>query len=45
MEMEKSTVVPSTGKFMETIFWDARGIFVIDYLNKEKTINSEYYEN
>ena len=30
---------------MELDFWDARGIIFIDYLQKGKQINSEYYAN
>lgn len=33
----------SAGKVMATIFWDARGIIFIDYLEKGKTITGEYY--
>ena len=28
---------------MATLFWDAHGILFIDYLEKGKTINSDYY--
>ena len=28
---------------MASIFWDAHGILLIDYLGKCKTINSDYY--
>lgn len=31
------------GKVMASVFWDAHGILFIDYLEKGKTINSEYY--
>jgi hypothetical protein len=30
-------------KVMASVFWDARGIIFIDYLEKGQTINSEYY--
>ncbi|KAK2581556.1 hypothetical protein KPH14_005207 [Odynerus spinipes] len=33
----------SAGKVMASVFWDAHGILFIDYLEKGKTINSEYY--
>ncbi|KAF7277039.1 hypothetical protein GWI33_009508 [Rhynchophorus ferrugineus] len=33
----------SAGKFMASIFWDAHGIIFIDYLEKRRTINSDYY--
>ena len=35
----------SANKVMATVFWDARGIIHIDYLQKGKTINGEYYPN
>ena len=31
------------GKVMASVFWDANGIFFIDYLQKGKTISSDYY--
>lgn len=30
---------------MASVFWDAKGILLIDYLEKGKTINGEYYVN
>ena len=33
----------SAKKVMASVFWDAKGILLIDYLKKGKTINSEYY--
>ncbi|XP_012564110.2 histone-lysine N-methyltransferase SETMAR-like [Hydra vulgaris] len=33
----------SAGKVMASVFWDTHGIIFIDYLEKEKTINSDYY--
>lgn len=32
-------------KVMASVFWDAHGILLIDYLPKGKTINGEYYSN
>jgi hypothetical protein len=32
----------SAGKVMESVFWDARSILFIDYLEKGQTINSAY---
>ena len=32
-------------KVMATVFWDARGVMHIDYLQKGRTINGEYYTN
>ena len=33
----------SAGKVLASVFWDVQGIVFIDYLEKERTINSEYY--
>ena len=33
----------SAGKVMASIFWKVRGISFINYLEKERTINSEYF--
>ena len=33
----------SAGKVLASIFWDARGIIFIDYLEKGKTVTGEYY--
>lgn len=33
----------SAGKVLASIFWDVRGIIMIDYLEHGKTINKEYY--
>jgi hypothetical protein len=35
----------SAGKVMASFFWDAKGILLIDYLQKGKIINGEYYAN
>ena len=40
---KKVKVVSSAGKVMASVFWDAKGIVFIDYLQKGKTINGEYY--
>jgi len=40
---KKAKTVKSAGKVMATVFWDARGIIHIDYLEKSKTITGEYY--
>ena len=40
---KKAKVVPSTEKVMASVFWDAKGIVFINYLQKSKTINGEYY--
>ena len=33
----------SAGKVMACVFWDARGIIYIDYLEKGRTITGVYY--
>ena len=40
---KKAKVVSFAGKMMVSVFWDAKGIAYIDYLQKGKTINGEYY--
>lgn len=40
---KKAKSVLSAGKVMATVFWDARGIIYIDYLEKGRTINGPYY--
>jgi histone-lysine N-methyltransferase SETMAR len=42
---KKTRSVPSAGKVMALVFWDAEGILFIDYLEKDKTITVEYYSN
>lgn len=41
----KAKVVPSAGKIMASVFWDAKGVILIDYLPKGQTINGPYYAN
>lgn len=36
---------PTAGKIMGTIFWDSRGIIMIDYLEDARTITGDYYAN
>jgi len=36
---------PSTVKIMATIFWDSRGVLLIDYLLDKTTMNEQYYAN
>ena len=36
-------MLTSAGKVLSSVFWDAQGILFIDYLEKGRTINSEYY--
>ena len=33
----------SAGKVLASVFWDAQGILLIDYLEKGRTIISDYY--
>ena len=33
----------SAGKVLASVFWDVQGILFIDFLEKGRTINSEYY--
>ena len=39
---KKTKTVPSAGKVMASVFWDADGILLIDYLQKGQTINGTY---
>jgi [histone H3]-lysine36 N-dimethyltransferase SETMAR len=39
----KFKVVPSAGKIMLSVFWDAQGIILTDYLQKGATITGNYY--
>lgn len=40
---KKFCVQKSAGKVMATVFWDAEGIIMVDYLEKGKTVSGEYY--
>ncbi|XP_033229681.1 uncharacterized protein LOC117181226 [Belonocnema kinseyi] len=40
---KKAKVGLSANKVMPTVFWKARGIIHIDYLQKGKTINGQYF--
>ena len=42
---KKAKVVSSAGKVMVSVFWDAKGVVFVDYLEKGQTINGEYYSN
>jgi hypothetical protein len=42
---EKTRSVPSTGRVMALVFWDAESILFVDYLEKGKTITGDYYPN
>jgi histone-lysine N-methyltransferase SETMAR len=41
----KTRSVPSAGKVMALVFWDAEGNLFIDYIENAKTITEEYYSN
>ena len=36
---------PSAGKAMATVFWDAQGVIILDFLAKKSTITGAYYAN
>ncbi|XP_055384278.1 uncharacterized protein LOC129613955 [Condylostylus longicornis] len=42
---KKAKTTLSAGKVMASVSWDARDISFVDYLQKGKTINGEYYAN
>lgn len=42
---KEAKTIPSAGKVMASVFWDAKGILLVDYLEKGKTVTGEYYVN
>lgn len=40
---KKFKVTPSAGKVMASIFWDSRGVLLIDYLERGHTVTAERY--
>ena len=42
---KKFKMQPSAGKVMATVFWDAKGIIMLDFLPKRSTITRVYYAN
>ena len=36
---------PSAGKVMATVFWDEKGVIMLDFLPKRSTITGVYYAN
>ena len=42
---KKFKTQPSAGKVMATIFWDAKGLIMLDFLPKRSTITGGYYAN
>lgn len=39
----KAKVTHSAGKVMATIFWDSKGIILMDFLQKGQTVTGQYY--
>lgn len=39
----KFTTLPSAGKLIATIFWDSKGLLLIDYLPSKTKMNAQYY--
>ena len=42
---KKFKTQPSAGKVMATVFWDAKGVILLDFLPKRNTITGVYYAN
>ena len=42
---KKFTKEPSAGKVMATVFWDAKGVIMLDFLPKRSTITGVYFAN
>ena len=42
---KKFKTQPSAGKVMATVFWDAHGVIMLDFLAKKSTITGAYYAN
>ena len=42
---KKFKTQPSAGKVMATVFWDAQGVILLDFLAKKSTITVAYYAN
>ena len=42
---KKFKTQPSAGKVMATVFWDAQGVIMFDFLAKKSTITGAYYAN
>ena len=40
-----SKMQPSAGKVMANVFWDAKGVIILDFLPKRSTITGVYYAN
>ena len=44
-EAKEFKMQPSASKVMATVFWDAKGIIMLDFLPKRSTITAMYYAN
>ena len=42
---KKFKTQPSAGKVMATVFWDAQGVIMLDFLAKKSTTTGAYYAN
>ncbi|XP_017794503.1 PREDICTED: uncharacterized protein LOC108576094 [Habropoda laboriosa] len=42
---KKAKSILSAGKVMASIFWDAKGILLVNYLPRGRTITGQYYSN
>ena len=42
---KKFKTKPSAGKVMATVFWDAKGVIMLDFLPKRSTITGVHYAN
>ena len=42
---KKFKTQPCAGKVMATVFWDAKGVIMLDFLPKRSTISGVYYAN
>ena len=42
---KKFKTQPSAGKVMATVFWEAQGVIMLDFLAKKSTIKGAYYTN
>ena len=42
---KKFKTQPSAGKVMATVFWDAQGVILLDFLAQKSTITGAYYAN
>ena len=45
LKPKKFKTQPSAGKVMATVFWDAKGVIMLDFLPKRSTITGVYYAN